>query len=193
MAPSAFAPDRRPSALAGSVPFKRPPEYRAQWLSGAYSESAVWRPERVGTSEIESGGGSGVRRDRGRERTRAGLKAAEARGRRGGRKPVVTVEEVTTRTPTDGEGADGTVSGCTDQGRQDRALQGASAPILSRVPAPFRSSVRKMHFRVRTLKIPLIVHTGPNTSAKSGCSCSSWEKRRISGPSQSSRMVGMRS
>jgi hypothetical protein len=43
------------------------------------------------------------------------------------------------------------------------------------------------------LKIPLIVHTGPNTSAKSGCSCSIWEKRCMSGPSQSSRIVGIRS
>jgi len=33
-------------------------------------------------------------RDLIRERTRAGLKAAEARGRRGGRKPVVTVEKL---------------------------------------------------------------------------------------------------
>ena len=33
-------------------------------------------------------------RDLIRERTRAGLKAAEARGRRGGRKPVVTVDKL---------------------------------------------------------------------------------------------------
>jgi DNA invertase Pin-like site-specific DNA recombinase len=33
-------------------------------------------------------------RDLIRERTRAGLKAAEARGRRGGRKPVVTAEKL---------------------------------------------------------------------------------------------------
>ena len=37
----------------------------------------------------------------------------------------------------------------------------------------------------RHLKIPLIVHTGPNTPAKSGCSCSIWDKRCMSGPSQS--------
>ena len=43
------------------------------------------------------------------------------------------------------------------------------------------------------LRIPLIYQTGPKTSAKRGCSCSIWEKRCISGPSQSSRMVGSRS
>src|SRR5277367_4673448 len=40
---------------------------------------------------------------------------------------------------------------------------------------------------------PLIYQTGPKTSAKSGCCCSIWEKRCISGRSQSSRMVGIRS
>jgi len=43
------------------------------------------------------------------------------------------------------------------------------------------------------IKNPLICQTGPKTSAKSGCSCSIWEKRWISGLSQSSRMVGRRS
>ena len=43
------------------------------------------------------------------------------------------------------------------------------------------------------LKNPLICQTGPKTSAKSGCCCSMWEKRCISGPSQSSRIVGSRS
>jgi len=43
------------------------------------------------------------------------------------------------------------------------------------------------------LKNPLIYQTGPKTSAKSGCSRSIWEKRCISGPSQSSRIVGSRS
>ena len=43
------------------------------------------------------------------------------------------------------------------------------------------------------LKNPLICQIGPKTSAKSGWSCSIWEKRCINGPSQSSRMVGSRS
>jgi hypothetical protein len=43
------------------------------------------------------------------------------------------------------------------------------------------------------LKNPLIYQTGPKTSGKSGCSCSIWEKRCISGLSQASRMVGSRS
>ena len=43
------------------------------------------------------------------------------------------------------------------------------------------------------LKNPLIYQTGPKTSAKSGWSRSIWEKRCISGPSQSSRIVGSRS
>jgi hypothetical protein len=46
---------------------------------------------------------------------------------------------------------------------------------------------------VADLKNPLIYQTGPKTLAKSGCSCSIWEKRCISGPSQASRMVGSRS
>ena len=46
---------------------------------------------------------------------------------------------------------------------------------------------------VQALKNPLICQTGPKTSAKSGWSCSIWEKRCINGPSQSSRMVGSRS
>lgn len=45
--------------------FKQLREYRARWLPGAYSESAAQLRERVGTCEIESGGSSGVRRDRG--------------------------------------------------------------------------------------------------------------------------------
>jgi hypothetical protein len=48
-----------------SLPFKQLAGYRARWLSGAYGESAVPRRERVGTCEIEGGGSSGVRRDRG--------------------------------------------------------------------------------------------------------------------------------
>jgi hypothetical protein len=48
-----------------SRPFKQLAGYRARWLSGAYGESAVPRRERVGTCEIEGGGSSGVRRDRG--------------------------------------------------------------------------------------------------------------------------------
>lgn len=58
-----------------------------------------------------------------------------------------------------------------------------------------RWSPRGAHLmlQVRTLKNPLICQTGPKTSAKSGWSCSIWEKRCISGPSQSSRMVGSRS
>ena len=43
------------------------------------------------------------------------------------------------------------------------------------------------------LKTPLICQTGPKTSAKSGCSCSMWEKRCISGRSLSSGIVGIRS
>ena len=39
----------------------------------------------------------------------------------------------------------------------------------------------------------LIYQTGPNTSVKSGCSCSICEKRCISGRSHCSRMVGIRS
>ena len=43
------------------------------------------------------------------------------------------------------------------------------------------------------LRTPLIYQTGPNTSVKSGCSCSICEKRCISGRSHCSRMVGIRS
>ena len=46
---------------------------------------------------------------------------------------------------------------------------------------------------VRGLKNPLICQTGPKPSANSGWSCSIWEKRCISGPSHSSRIVGSRS
>ena len=46
-------------------PFRQFPEYRAQWRSGAYGDSAVWRQEHVRTCGVESGGSSGVRRDRG--------------------------------------------------------------------------------------------------------------------------------
>ncbi len=42
------------------------------------------------------------------------------------------------------------------------------------------------------LRTPLIYQTGPNTSVKSGCSCSICEKRCISGRSHCSRMVGIR-
>ena len=43
------------------------------------------------------------------------------------------------------------------------------------------------------LRTPLISQTGPKTSVKRGCSFSICEKRCISGPSHSSRMVGIRS
>ena len=49
------------------------------------------------------------------------------------------------------------------------------------------------NFPGKALKNPLIYQTGPKTSAKSGWSRSIWEKRCISGPSQSSRIVGSRS
>ena len=73
--------------------------------------------------------------------------------------------------------------------------------LLHRSDSPWYPSARLFRQRaiadwddvVRRLKNPLIYQTGPNTSAKSGCSCSIWEKRCISGPSQASRMVGSRS
>ena len=46
---------------------------------------------------------------------------------------------------------------------------------------------------IDSLMTPLIFQTDPKTSAKRGCSCSNCEKRCISGPSHSSRMVGIRS
>jgi hypothetical protein len=62
---SAFEPTWRDLLGCGALFFKQLPEYEARWRSGAYSESAVQRRERVGTCEIGSGGSSGVRRDRG--------------------------------------------------------------------------------------------------------------------------------
>ena len=62
---SAVEPARRDIVRLWSLPFKQLPGYRARWLSGAYGESVVQRRERVGTCETESGGNSGVRRDRG--------------------------------------------------------------------------------------------------------------------------------
>jgi hypothetical protein len=49
------------------------------------------------------------------------------------------------------------------------------------------------HIASEPLRTPLISQTGPNTSVKRGCWCSNCEKRCISGPSHSSRMVGIRS
>ena len=60
------------------------------------------------------------------------------------------------------------------------------------LPGPDLHRLDRASFAWRT-RNPLIYQTGPKTSAKRGCSCSIWEKRCISGPSQSSRMVGMRS
>ena len=64
-------------------------------------------------------------RDLIRERTNAGLKAAEARGRKGGRKPVVTPDKLARArlhlaaglTVREGRGA--------GEGRQDRPVRGA--------------------------------------------------------------------
>jgi transposase len=75
----------------------------------------------------------------------------------------------------------------TDKGYDARANRAAArqrgiCPVI-----PYRENT------VDKLRTPLIYQTGPKTSAKSGCSCSICEKRCISGPSQSSRMVGSRS
>ena len=68
------------------------------------------------------------------------------------------------------------------------SLPGGRYPL----PGPDLHRLDRASFAWRT-KNPLICQTGPKTSAKSGCSCSIWEKRCISGPSQSSRIVGSRS
>lgn len=88
-------------------------------------------------------------RDLIRERTRAGLKAAAARGRRGGRKPVVTVEKLRRARQLMAKGLTAREAAARIKVGKTAPLQGASAAILSRVPDPFRSGVRKMHFRVR--------------------------------------------
>jgi hypothetical protein len=45
-------------------------------------------------------------------------------------------------------------------------------PTPGRTAMANEAQLRILQKGVDTLKIPLIVHTGPNTSAKSGCSCS---------------------
>ena len=75
----------------------------------------------------------------------------------------------------------------------DATLHDLAADVAGVVEALGCGPAHLLGHAFGNLKIPLIVHTGPNTSAKSGCSCSIWEKRRMSGPSQSSRIVGMRS
>ena len=66
-------------------------------------------------------------RDLIQERTRAGLAAAAARGRKGGRKPVVTAEKLERAREHHRQRIDGARGRDPAQGRQDRALRGAAA------------------------------------------------------------------
>ena len=64
-------------------------------------------------------------RDLIRERTRAGLAAAEARGRRGGRRPVVTREKISRAQMLIAQGLTVRETAARPQGQQDRTLSSA--------------------------------------------------------------------
>ena len=84
----------------------------------------------------------------------------------------------------------------TDTGISFEAAVGGGFGYMEMDVKDIRASGTKKTYEIRggyALKNPLIYQTGPKRSAKSGCSRSIWEKRCISGPSQSSRIVGNRS
>jgi Resolvase, N terminal domain len=77
-----------------------------------------------------------LERDLIQERTRAGLVAAALRGRKGGRKPVVTSEKLERARALNRQGTD-RARGCdAAEGGEDRAVRGAAAPDKTWVPSP---------------------------------------------------------
>lgn len=100
-----------------------------------------------------------VERDLIRERIRAGLKAAEARGRRGGRKPVITVEKLRCARGLIAKGLSVREAAARLQIWQDNTLRGTGPQHCSLPRTP----------------------SGPHSSSHASPTCASWGSAQARG------------